>query len=176
MLSMNIPILLGTARKGNRSQYVAELVLERAKAAEIDSQIVRLEEHLRGFATERVGKEYNGNSKWQEIMDQADGLIIVTPEYNHGFPGELKLMLDQLYKEYNSKPVGIVGVSSGAVGGARVVEHLYPILIAFEMKPLKQAVYFTNVAELIDGDGKITDQNFQRRVEQFLEKLVQHCQ
>lgn len=61
-------------------------------------------------------------------MTRADGLVIVSPEYNHGYPGEMKLMLDQLYKEYNRKPVGICGVSSGALGGARMVEQLRLIL------------------------------------------------
>lgn len=170
---MKIPILLGTARNGNQSQHVAKLILDRAQTAKIDSQIVKPQDHLDHPATARVGKEITGPTSWQQIMNEAVGLIIVTPEYNHGFPGELKLMLDLLYSEYANKPVGIVGVSDGGVGGARVVELLYPVLIGLEMQPIKQAVYFTNVNDLIASNGKITDQTFIDRVDKFLEKLKQ---
>lgn len=70
------------------------------------------------------------------------------PEYNHGYPGELKMMLDMLVSHYASKPVGICGVSSGAWGGARMVEQLRLVCLALHMLPVGEAVYFPRVQEL----------------------------
>lgn len=57
-----------------------------------------------------------------EKSKKADGFIIVSPKYNHGYPGELKMLLDMLFAEFAHKPVGICGVSSVHWGGARMVE------------------------------------------------------
>ena len=61
-------------------------------------------------------------------VSRSDGLIIVTPEYNHGYPGLLKHALDMNLKEYIHKAVGICGVSAGPSGGARVTEALLPVM------------------------------------------------
>jgi NAD(P)H-dependent FMN reductase len=65
----------------------------------------------------------------------ADGFIIVSPEYNHSYPGELKMLLDMLFSQYAHKPVGICGVSSGAWGGTRMVEQLRLVCLAFHLGP-----------------------------------------
>jgi NAD(P)H-dependent FMN reductase len=57
--------------------------------------------------------------KFSATIERCDGLIIVTPEYNHGYPGLLKHALDMNLKEYIHKAVGICGVSAGPFGGAR---------------------------------------------------------
>ena len=59
---------------------------------------------------------------------RADGLVIVAPEYNHGYPGILKHALDTNLKEYIHKPVGLCGVSAGGFGGTRVIESLLPVM------------------------------------------------
>jgi NAD(P)H-dependent FMN reductase len=56
-------------------------------------------------------------------------------EYNHSYPGELKMLLDMLFSQYAHKPVGICGVSSGAWGGTRMVEQLRLVCLAFHLGP-----------------------------------------
>jgi NAD(P)H-dependent FMN reductase len=68
---------------------------------------------------------------FSEVVQKADGLIIVTPEYNHTYPGMLKHVLDLNYKEYLHKAVGVCSVSAGSFGGVRAVEALLPTLKAF---------------------------------------------
>ena len=63
-----------------------------------------------------------------KTMNRADALIIVTPEYNHGYAGLLKHVLDTNLKEYIHKAAGVVGVSAGVFGGARAIENLLPVL------------------------------------------------
>ncbi len=66
--------------------------------------------------------------QWRDAIIRADGLVIVTPEYNHGYPGALKSVLDLLLKEYIHKAVALVGVSAGAWGGTRVIEAMVPMV------------------------------------------------
>jgi hypothetical protein len=61
-------------------------------------------------------------------VNRADALVIVAPEYNHGYPGLLKHVLDTNLKEYIHKAAGIVGVSAGIFGGARAIQNLIPVL------------------------------------------------
>lgn len=109
--------------------------------------------------------------RYREKITRADGLIIVSPEYNHGYPGELKLLLDRAYKEYAHKPVGICGVSSGIMGGGRMVEQLRLIAIDFALVPIKPAIYFRTVETLFQN-GIITDASYAEQVRGFLDELV----
>jgi NAD(P)H-dependent FMN reductase len=106
-------------------------------------------------------------------VNESNGLVIVSPEYNHSYPGELKLMLDMLYDEYKYKPVGICGVSKGGFGGTRVVELLKLLAVTINMIPLNKAMYFTNVRELFDEQGQITDQEYVGKVKSFIDSLTE---
>ena len=72
-------------------------------------------------------------------IEKADGFIIVTPEYNHGYPAVLKNMLDYIYNEWNKKAIGFV--SYGSVGGARSVEQLRQVAIELQMAPIRQSIH-----------------------------------
>jgi NAD(P)H-dependent FMN reductase len=82
------------------------------------------------------------------------------------------MMLDMLYKQYAKKPVGFCGVSSGGLGGTRVVEQLRLVSIAFQMVPIREALYFSVVQNLFDKDGNIKDKSFHDRVKKFLDELL----
>jgi len=96
-------------------------------------------------------------------------LVIVTPEYNHSFPGELKLLLDSLHDSYLGKTVGLVGVSSGTLGAARVVDHIKPVLVELKLQLVKQAVHISKVGEAIAEDGTFANE----KTTEYVEKMVQ---
>ena len=170
---MNIPIILGTAREGRQSEKAANYMLQQAKEANIDSEIINTEFlDVRDYRIAATGEQTPAAKAFSEKITQADGLIIVSPEYNHGYPGELKMMIDMLYKEYNRKPVGICGVSAGALGGARVVEKLRLVAIELQMVPIREAVYFPKIQELFDENNNITDESYKEKVKTFLDELV----
>jgi len=170
---MYIPIILGTAREGRESEKVAKFVLDETKANGIDSELLDVRE-FRIPATDNTGKGAAAQKLASKISN-ADALIIVTPEYNHGYPGELKMMLDLLYKEYNRKPVGICGVSSGALGGARCVEQLRQVVIELQMVPIREALYFPLVKDCFDAVGRIKDEAYRPRVKKFLGMLTDYA-
>lgn len=159
-----IPILLGSARDGRFSEYAAKFVLKEAENyGQFDTELIDVYDFVTKSQTGTAMTKEKAE-EWSAKMSRADGLIIVSPEYNHSYPGELKLMLDQLYKEYNRKPLGICGVSSGSWGGIRMVEQLRLIAIEFQMVPLRTAVYFSNIHALFDAEGKITDGSYKDKV------------
>jgi NAD(P)H-dependent FMN reductase len=81
--------------------------------------------------------------------------------------------LDSFFSEFNRKPVGIIGVSSGAVGGARMVEQLRLVAIAFEMVPINAVVYFSNAKELFDEKGVfLKKETYAPRFKKFFDELV----
>ena len=105
-------------------------------------------------------------------IERCDGLIIVTPEYNHGYPGLLKHALDMNLKEYIHKAVGICGVSAGPFGGARVIEALLPVMRELGLVTIFEDVNFVKVQEVFDEQGRLLDQSYVRRVDKFLNELI----
>jgi NAD(P)H-dependent FMN reductase len=169
---MMIPIILGTAREGRESEKVARFILGEAKAAGYDPVLV----DVRDF---RIPATDNSKSSAQakslaSILKKADALIIVSPEYNHGYPGELKMALDLLYQEYSGLPLGIVGVSSGPFGGARAVEQLRLVAIELQMVPIRDSLHFPNVRDCFDAKGGVKDPKVKERAKRFFESLANH--
>lgn len=169
---MFIPVILGTAREGRRSENPAKYLLEEVKTAGYETELIDVEDYLIG-RTDASGQSPQAK-KLSEIIKRSDALILVTPEYNHGYPGELKIMLDMLYTDYAKKPIGICGVSIGPFGGTRAVEQLRQITVEYSMRPIREALYFGNVANLFDATGKITDPGYADRVKKFLANLVEN--
>jgi NAD(P)H-dependent FMN reductase len=107
-----------------------------------------------------------------ETMNRADALVIVAPEYNHGYPGLLKHVLDTNLPEYIHKAAGIVGVTAGVFGGARMIQNLVPVLRELGLVTIFWDVNFTSVHSRFDEDGTLLDETFLPRVEKFLDELL----
>jgi len=98
--------------------------------------------------------------------------VIVTPEYNHSFPGLLKHVLDSCLKEYIHKAAGYVGVSAGIFGGARVVEHFQPVLRELGLVSIFWDINFGRVQKVFDEQGRLLDEAYVGRTEKFLSELI----
>lgn len=155
-----IPVILGTAREGRLSEGVAKFVLSEFKKREgIKTELIDVKDFLIDHTIPGWDDDPR-TKKWRDIALRADGFIIVTPEYNRGYPGELKLLLDSAYNEYNRKPVGLAGVSDGRFGGASAVELIKPTLAELGLVVMRGAVRFSNVAELFDDAGALKEPDY----------------
>lgn len=177
---LNIPVILGSVREGRKSYFPAKLLVEKIVSAGYTSQLVDFKEMPLPFfdnalmPVQMKGKYPNENiQKWSEIAYKADAYVIVTPEYNHGYPGVLKNALDWLYLEFDHKPVGLVGVSDGLVGGARVIEQLRPIMENFSMFAVRETVVFKTAQDVFAEDGKLLDESYNKKVDGLLKSLTQ---
>jgi len=105
-------------------------------------------------------------------MDKADALVLVVPEYNHGYPGLLKHLLDTCLKEYIHKAVGIAGVSAGPFGGVRVIQNLLPVMRELGLVTIFWDVNFSSVQNVFSAEGALLDDSFIRRIDKFLKELI----
>ncbi len=109
---------------------------------------------------------------FSEAMNRADALVIVAPEYNHGYPGLLKHVLDTNLHEYIHKAAGVVGVSAGVFGGTRMIQDLIPVLRELGLVTIFWDVNVTSVHSRFDEDGTLLDESFLPRIAQFLDELI----
>ena len=167
-MPFNIPVLYGTMREGRKSEPAAHLVhAELLKRGHTSMYVAPADLHRSG-SIERSNPEM-----WSTIMSEADALVVVSPEYNHGYPGALKEMLDSIYKEYFRKPIGICG-AAGPMGGGRMIEQLRQVAIELHMVPLREALYFPNVQTMFDEKGQMSEENnkaYAPRIEAFMKEL-----
>jgi NAD(P)H-dependent FMN reductase len=165
-----IPLILGTARQGRESEHAARLVFEQVKnRADVETEFIDV--RTLPMRLDDAGEQMK-DPKLASTIERCDGLIIVTPEYNHGYPGLLKHALDMCLKEYIHKAVGICGVSAGSFGGARVIESLLPVMRELGLVTIFEDVNFAKIGTLFDERGNLLDENYIRRVDKFLDELI----
>jgi NAD(P)H-dependent FMN reductase len=165
-----IPIILGTSRRGRLSENVARFVFEHTrKRAGVESELIDV--CTLPMRLDDAGEQMK-DPQFSATIQRCDGLIIITPEYNHGYPGLLTHALDMNLEEYIHKAVGICGVSAGSFGGARVIEGLLPVMRELGLVTIFWDVNFGNVQKLFDDQGKLLDLSYVRRVDKFLNELI----
>ena len=169
---LNLPVLLGTNRKLRKSAFPAQwLVGEMKKRPEIETRLFDAAEFQ--LPHDDYGQEIKDQfPEWRDAIIKADGLVIVTPEYNHGYPGVLKCVLDLLLKEYIHKAVAFVGVSAGVWGGTRVIEAMVPMLRELGLAVTFSDLNFPRVERVFDEQGKLLDPAFEQRAADFLDELI----
>ena len=167
-----VPILLGTNRRNRQSEQVARWVFGKMREREeietqfFDTRDFDLPQDDYGTA---IGENF---PEWREAIIRADGLVIVTPEYNHGYPGILKSVLDLLLKEYIHKAVALVGVSAQVWGGTRVIEACVPMVRELGLAVTFTDLNFPRVQNLFDENGNLLDEGYEKRVKNFLDELI----
>lgn len=166
-MSTRIAVVIGTGREDRRSihiaQYVAEELQKRPEAPEV--HLIDPREYLVSPFTIPAWVADENAQKWRETAAHMDAFVLVVPEYNHSFSGELKLLLDSAFKEYKDKPVGLIGVSNGQYGGTRALEHVLALVATFKMYAVPYTVAISNIPELSEGKGGTV---FDEQRQQFL--------
>jgi NAD(P)H-dependent FMN reductase len=141
-----VQVILGSTRGERFGGRVAAWVVDRLSARDdMKVELVDLRDHPLPFFDQQAPHYSKREYPTPEIarlgrtLDRADAFVIVTPEYNHGYPAALKNAIDHTFVEWNRKPVAFVGW--GNVGGARVIEQLRLVAIEMEMAPIRHAVH-----------------------------------
>jgi NAD(P)H-dependent FMN reductase len=141
-----IQVVTGTTRQGRFSQKVAAWVAEHLDAhGDLQVELVDLRDHplpfFDGVPPAKAPREYPSEdvARLGRTLDRADGFVVLTAEYNHGYPAVLKNAMDWTFIEWRRKPISFVGW--GNVGGARAIEQLRAVAVEFEMAPLRHAVH-----------------------------------
>lgn len=165
-----IPVILGTPRQGRMSEHVARFVFEETKKREgVETELIDIREL--NLPVNDAGQSIK-DPKFSATVKRADALVIVVPEYNHGYPGLLKHALDTNLSEYIHKAVGVCGVSAGGFGGTRVIEHLLPVLRELGLVAIFNDGNFSHVQKIFDESGKLLDEAYVKRIDDFLKELI----
>jgi len=97
--------------------------------------------------------------RWNRKIAEADAYLVITPEYNHSVPGELKNAIDNVFVSFafRNKPMAFVGYSSGVGAGIRAIEHLTQIAVEVEATPLRSTVVLPFVDSAFSQEGEPVD-------------------
>jgi NAD(P)H-dependent FMN reductase len=154
----NLTIIVGSTRPGRAGLPISQWFTARAKdhggfdvtvvdLAELDLPLLDEPHHP------RLAKYTKQHTKeWSALIDAADAIVFVTPEYNYGYPASIKNAIDYLHKEWNYKPVGFVSYG-GIAAGTRAVQQLKQVLTTLRMFPVFESVNIPFHTQFLDEDG-----------------------
>lgn len=168
-----IAVICGTKREKRLSVHAARWVAEQGRKLE-GVEIVFVDPAAITLPPD--GNDADGeNPDYKEITARADAFFIVTPEYNRGYPGSLKRLLDSEYANYNHKPVALAGVSNGPWGGTRVVEALLPVMRQLGLVTIRPTAYFPMVQEIFAESGEMNGQfvaSYEKTIKGAYDELI----
>ncbi|RMC34984.1 NADPH-dependent FMN reductase [Paracoccus alkanivorans] len=107
-------------------------------------------------------------------LAEADGLLLVTPEYNNGIPGVFKNAIDWMSrgdggKNFRGKPVAVTGASPGNFGTAHSQSHWLPVLRTLGTRQWHEGrLLVSRAGELFDQDGNLTDDKTRQKLADFV--------
>lgn len=144
---MKIKVIMGSTRPSRFSETPTQWIFNELKKQNgVDVEVLDLRDYPMPFFDEAVSPSMKTEpykhpvvKKWTAKIAEADGFVVVTPEYNHGYPAVLKNAFDYVYPEWNQKAIGFV--SYGSVAGARAVEQLRMVAIELQMVPIRAAIH-----------------------------------
>ena len=164
-----IQIIVGSTRPARSADKVIPWVVERAvRHPDLEVEVIDLRDWPLPLFQEHAGSigDFSDPTysdpivrRWNQKIKEADGYLIITPEYLHSIPGGLKNALDSVFVSWGmrNKPVAAVAYSTGVAAGVRAVEHLAAIAIEAEAVPLRNTVLIPFVQNAFDDDDHPKD-------------------
>ncbi len=174
--SLNTAVIYGSARRGRQGIKAARFVVRKLEqrghvVTLVDSQEHRLPLLDLMFKEYEAGKAPAAMEAIGEILEAADGFVIVSAEYNHSIPAALKNLLDHFQSEYLYKPSAIVTYSAGPFGGVRALINLRAILAELGTPSIPSAFPISQVHASFDDDGHPSDEIYDKRIIKFLDEF-----
>lgn len=178
-LQLYIPIILGSTRRGRQSDKPARWIERRLRdTGRCEVELLDLAVFDFPIMEERLTMRDDPPPRAQEFSDKlrrADAIVIVTPEYNSGYPGVLKNTLDYFYTEYYRKPFGVVTVSGGGFGGITCFQSLLTVLQKVRgIVPAHLPV--STVQKTFDPEGNLADPSYEKRATVFIDELLWYAE
>ena len=171
-----IPVILGSIRRNRESAKVAQYAVDwlsrldgvRTELLDLKAlDLPMMEERLR-FRDDAPAGVLELSAK----VDQADAIVIVTPEYSGGYPGVLKNALDYLKPEFRRKPFGIITVSAAETGGILCLNGLRQVVLHLGAVPIPASLMVARVQEAFDSSGNPVDPKFTATAKKFFDELM----
>lgn len=174
---LDIQIISGTDRPGSNALRISEYLRRQYETYDIEVGIINLQEFPTGkVAGGPYGEEIPEVEQYIEPLLEADGLVVVCPEYNGGYPGILKLLIDYLPfpGALDKKPISFVGEATGAFGGMRAVEQLQQVVGYRNAHIFPERVFISRVHQNFDEEEGIKDPMQQELLDTQIRNFVQY--
>lgn len=172
----HIAVIAASVRTGRQSYRVAAFFENYIKENGLGSaEILDLHKYNFPLFDERLKYQpdpADGVLDFAGRISNADGIVIVTPEYNGGYPASLKNAIDLLYQEWYKKPVGIATVSDGVFGGTQVIMSLQFTLWKMRAWTIPAMFPVPNVDKSFDADGRLLNEGLAKRAAGFIRELL----
>ncbi|MFJ4869134.1 NADPH-dependent FMN reductase [Streptomyces sp. NPDC088757] len=159
---LKIGVLIGSVRTGRFADRIAQWFLsEIGRRDDLETHVIDLSEPA---LVEELKLSLDqpdttdGAPRLAQCIGGLDGFVVITPEYNHGYPASLKLAIDYVYDEWRAKPVGFVSYG-GMAGGHRAVEQLRQVFAELHAVTLRDTVSFHMAWEKFDEAGRPLDES-----------------
>ena len=173
---MNILIISGSVRTGRRSHDVAVELQQRFKKHGLSStHIIDLAAYNLPVLEEQYGESENkikGLDDIQEKLDQADAMVFLSPEYHGSYSGALKNALDYFSTEFRRKPIGVVAVGAGRMGGINASTDMQQIVLSLGAYPMPYKLLVPNVQYAFDEKGELKDDSLSKSMDKFIMEFV----
>jgi NAD(P)H-dependent FMN reductase len=172
----HLAVISASVRSGRKSHHVALHLEREAKALGNEVDLLDLSAFSFPLFEERLKflkEPSQGMLDYAERFRKAEGVIIVTPEYNGSFPASLKNVIDLLTEDWKGKPVSICTVSGGAFAGTQVMQQLLFPLWKIKAWVVPSSMQVPKVQDQFgpDGDVLMDDEGWKRRTGAFLQDL-----
>ncbi len=172
-----IAIIISSVRIGRDSHKVALYFQQYIKHHQIATvNMLDLYEYQFPIFEERLSKQTNPLTKTIEFAEKikaADGVLIVTPEYNGGYPASIKNVIDLLYKEWHRKPIAIASASNGPFGASQVLTALQFSLWKIKAWVVPATFQVPFVDKAFDKDGvPVAKEDTDKLAAAFLKELI----
>lgn len=171
--ALTIPVVLGSVRPRRLSERPAHLLVERLARLGCEAPLVDLRAmDLPIFGMSRDQDDLPAVAQLKTVASDADAIVWLTPEYNHGYTSAIKNAVDYLHEEIRRKPTAVCGLSGGGLGGARAVEQLKLVLLELRAVTIRDSVYFSDARTLFDQDGALARPEYVGRIDDMLAELI----
>lgn len=149
---MTLAVIYGSARQGRFCDTVANWLIRELSSSETFTLTIIDPARLR--TSRGLGAAVNPGEWLERKIAEADAFIIVTPEYNHGYPAALKELIDSVYEPWHAKPVSFVSYG-GASGGIRAVEQLRQVFGELHTVTLRDGISLAKAWSKFDAAGNL---------------------
>ena len=174
---LNLKIIIASTRPGRKAPIIGDWFTAIAmKHPDFNVEVLDLLAINLPFLDEQEHPrfqryQHQHTKDWSAKINEADAFVVVTSEYNYGFPASLKNAIDFLYKEWNYKAMAFVSYG-GVSGGTRAVQMLKQVATAVGMMPISEAVHIPAFTKHLGEDGKfITDPGLDKSADIMLNEL-----
>lgn len=170
-----IAILSGTNRPLSRTRLIANEVKNHYQSLTVAHRLLDLADlPAEIFSPSSYERKPESFAFFSDAVLNADGLVVVTPEYNGSFPGVLKYFIDMLKfpESFEQRPVCFVGLSAGAWGALRPVEQLQQIFGYRNAYLFPLRVFIPSVHEALSEPGAVTNADISKRLRLQAEGFV----